>query len=109
MKARHRRLAWIGLGVVVLGVAAAVVIVWAALSDRVVVGDIGRLFLGALVIVGLAVLHRVVATGRLGQAWLWIAYLLLVVATPLAVIPLAAWGFVDNWLRSQRTANATPS
>ncbi len=93
----------------VLGVAAAVVIMWSAFSQHPLVDDIGRLFLGSLVIVGLAVLHRAVAAGKLGQPWLWLTYVLLLVLPPLAVAPLAAWGFVDNWLRSQHTANAAPS
>jgi hypothetical protein len=91
-----------------LGVVAAVMIAWSAFTKQPLVDDIGRLFLGALVIVGLAVLHRAVATGRLGQPWLWLTYVVLLLLPPLAVAPLAAWGFVDNWLRSQRTANAAP-
>ncbi len=92
----------------VLGVVAAVMIAWSAFTERPLVDDIGRLFLGALVVVGLAVLHRAVAAGRLGQPWLWLTYVLLLLLPPLAVAPLAVWGFVDNWLRSQRTANPAP-
>jgi hypothetical protein len=85
----------------VLGIAAAVVIAISLLRDQPLVDDIGRLFLGALVVVGLAVVHRTVATGRLGSVWLWVTYAMLVVLPPAAVAGLAGWGFVDNWLRSQ--------
>jgi hypothetical protein len=56
------------------------------------------------VIVGLAAAHRRVAEGKLGQVSLWVTYATLVLVAPLAVIALAAWGFVDNWLRSQPPA-----
>jgi hypothetical protein len=90
----------------VLGVTAAVVIGVSLFQDQPLVDDIGRLFLGALVIVGLAVLHRAVARGTLGRLWLWVTYVTLVVLPPVAVAALAGWGFVDNWLRSQRVATA---
>ena len=89
----------------VLGVAAAAIIVASLLTRPTLLDDIGRLFLGSLVIVGLAVMHRTVANGKLGKVWLWFTYALLVMLPPAAVTGLAAWGFVDNWLRSQR---ATP-
>jgi hypothetical protein len=90
----------------VLGVAAALIVGWSLWGDQPLVDDIGRLFLGALVIVGLAVMHRTVAQGRLSTAWLWVTYALLVILPPAAVAGLAGWGFVDNWLRSQRAATA---
>jgi len=93
----------------VLGAAAAVIVAWSLMKDQLLVDDISRLFLGSLVIVGLAVLHRAVAMGKLGQAWLWLTYTLLVILPPAAVAGLATWGFVDNWRRSQRAATATPS
>jgi hypothetical protein len=37
-------------------------------------------------------------------AWLWVTYVTLVLVAPFAVVALAAWGFVDNWLRSQPPA-----
>ena len=70
------------------------------------VGDIGRLFLGSLVLVGLAAAHRAVSQGKLAVAWLWVTYALLVLVAPFAVIGLAALGFVDNWLRSQPPARS---
>ncbi|MEY2855007.1 MAG: hypothetical protein RL030_2139 [Pseudomonadota bacterium] len=88
----------------VLGVAAAVVIGVSLVSDWALVDDIGRLFLGSLVIVGLAAVHRAVSEGKVGSAWLWVTYATLVLVAPFAVIALAAWGFVDNWLRSQPPA-----
>jgi hypothetical protein len=84
-----------------LGVVAAVVIGASLFTAQALVDDVGRLFLGALVIVGLAATHRAVAQGRLGTPWLWVTYALLVFVAPFAVVALAAWGFVDNWLRSQ--------
>jgi hypothetical protein len=89
---------------VVLGVAAAVAIVASMLSQRPLVGDLARLFMGALMVVGLAAAHRFKAEGRLSGVWLWGIYVLLVLLAPITVAALAGWGFVDNWLRSQRAA-----
>jgi hypothetical protein len=89
---------------VVLGVAAAVAIVASLLSESALVDDLARLFLGALTIVGLAAAHRFKASGRMSAGWLWLIYVLLVLAAPITVAVLAGWGFVDNWLRSQRAA-----
>jgi hypothetical protein len=97
---RHLRLG------VVLGVAAAVAIAASFLSERPLVDDLARLFLGALTIVGLAAAHRFKADGRLNGAWLWAIYALLVLAAPVMVAALAGWGFVDNWLRSQRATQS---
>jgi hypothetical protein len=88
----------------VLGIAAAVIIGASLFTQQVLVDDIGRLFLGALVIVGLAAAHRAVAEGKRDVVWLWLIYATLVLVAPFAVIALAAWGFVDNWLRSQPSA-----
>jgi hypothetical protein len=89
---------------VVLGVAAAVSIAASFLSERPLVDDLARLFMGALMVVGLAAAHRFKAEGRLNGAWLWAIYVLLVLAAPVMVAALAGWGFVDNWLRSQGAA-----
>jgi hypothetical protein len=75
-------------------------------TEQALVGDIGRLFLGSLVIVGLAATHRAVSQGKLAVAWLWFTYALLVLVAPFAVVGLAALGFVDNWLRSQPPARS---
>jgi len=91
---------------VALGAVAAVVIAASLFVDRPLVDDLGRIFLGALTIVGLAAAHRFKAAGRLNGAWLWAIYVLLVLAAPVMVTALAGWGFVDNWLRSQRAAQA---
>jgi hypothetical protein len=88
----------------VLGVAAAVSILASLLTDQPLVGDLARLFLGALTIVGLAAAHRFKAEGRLNGAWLWAIYAMLVLAAPVMVAALAGWGFVDNWLRSRSAA-----
>ena len=89
---------------VVLGIAAALAIAASLLSERPLVDDLARLFMGALTIVGLAAAHRFKADGRLNGAWLWVIYALLVLAAPITVAALAGWGFVDNWLRSQSAA-----
>lgn len=89
---------------VVLGTVGAVLIGASVLVDRPLVDDLERIFLGALMLVGLAAAHRFKATGRLNGAWLWAIYILLVLAAPLMVAAMAGWGFVDNWLRSQRAA-----
>jgi hypothetical protein len=90
----------------VLGAAAAVAIAASFLSERPLVDDLARLFMGALMVVGLAAAHRFKAEGRLNGAWLWAIYVLLVLAAPVMVAALAGWGFVDNWLRSQRAAQS---
>jgi hypothetical protein len=89
---------------IVLGVASAVAVAASFLSDRPLVDDLARLFLGALTIVGLAAAHRLKAQGRLHSAMLWAVYVLLVLAAPLMVAVLAGWGFVDNWMRSRPAA-----
>ena len=91
---------------VALGAVAAAVIAASLLVDRPLVDDLGRIFLGALTLMGLSAAHRFKAAGRLNGAWLWAIYVLLVVAAPIMVAALAGWGFVDNWLRSQRAAHA---
>jgi hypothetical protein len=89
---------------IVLGVASAVAVAGSLLSDRPLVDDLARLFLGALTIVGLAAAHRFKAEGRLHGAVLWAIYVLLVLAAPFMVAALAGWGFVDNWMRSRPAA-----
>lgn len=88
----------------VLGLVALATVSASLFTQQALVADIGRLFLGALVIVGLAAAHRAVTEGKLAPAWLWVTYATLVLVAPFAVVGLAAWGFVDNWLRSQPTA-----
>jgi hypothetical protein len=85
----------------VLGFAGAVLIVASIWLEQPMVDDLERIFLGALMLVGLAAAHRYKALGRLGAGWLWAMYLLLVFAAPVMVAALAGWGFVDNWLRSR--------
>jgi hypothetical protein len=96
----------------VLGVAAAAVIsaslftTLAQLGPQPLVDDVGRLFMGALTVVGLAAAHRAVAEGKLAQLWLWVTYAALLLVAPLAVVVLAAWGFVHNWFWSARISPA---
>jgi hypothetical protein len=88
----------------VLGTAGAVLIVASLLTDRPLVDDLERIFLGALMLVGLAAAHRFKGSGRLSGGWLWAIYAMLVFAAPIMVAAMAGWGFVDNWVRSQRPA-----
>ena len=91
----------------VLGVAGAVMIGLSIFSDRPLVDDMERIFLGALMLVGLAAAHRYKASGRMAAGWLWVLYLTLVFVAPITGPALAGWGFVDNWLRSRvRAQNA---
>lgn len=87
-----------------LGGAAALIFVASVLTTNVLLDDLTRLFLGALVPVGLAAAHRMVTVGRFGAGWLWAIYLMLVLVAPVMVAVLAAWGFVDNWARSRPNA-----
>jgi hypothetical protein len=89
---------------VALGTAAAVLVCASLFTDQVLVDDVERIFLGALMLVGLAAAHRYKAAGRLNGVWLWAIYVLLVLVAPLMVAALAGWGFVDNWLRSRPSA-----
>jgi hypothetical protein len=91
---------------VVLGTAGAILIAASIFVDRALVDDLERIFLAALMLVGLAAAHRFKASGRLNGAWLWAIYVLLVLAAPVMVAAMAGWGFVDNWLRSQRPAQS---
>jgi hypothetical protein len=84
-----------------LGTVGAVLIAASIWTDRPLVDDLERIFLGALMLVGLAAAHRYKAAGRLGAGWLWAIYILLVLAAPVMVAAIAGWGFVDNWLRSR--------
>jgi len=87
-----------------LGAAAAIVIVASLVTKIALLDDISRLFMGSLVIVGLAAAHRAAQSGRLAAGWLWGIYLALLLVAPVTVAVLAAWGFVDNWLRSRTIA-----
>ena len=89
---------------VALGAAGAVLICASLFTDQVLVDDVERIFLGALMLVGLAAAHRYKAAGRLNGVWLGAIYVLLVLVAPIMVAVLAGWGFVDNWLRSRPSA-----
>ena len=94
---------------VVLGGAGGLVVVLALFTQPLLIDDLRSVFIAALTLVGLAALHRAVVSGKLRRAWLWFTYIMLglvVTAAPM-VIALAGWGFVDNWLRSQRVAATT--
>jgi hypothetical protein len=87
-----------------LGLAGGLLIGASIFTDRPLVDDLERIFLAALVLIGLAAAHRYKAQGRLGSAWLAAIYVLLVLAAPIMVAAVAGWGFVDNWLRSRNRA-----
>jgi hypothetical protein len=91
----------------VLGIASAAAIGASFVSDRPLVDDLGRLFMGVLMIVGLSAVHRYRFSGRLRGAWLGLVYALLVLLAPVMVAVLAGLGFVDNWLRSREAAQGT--
>jgi hypothetical protein len=86
----------------VLGAASVVVIGLSFWLDNLAVDDLARLFLGSLLLVGLAAAHRYKAERNLHAAWLWVTYTGLVIVSPIMVPALAGWGFVDNWVRSGR-------
>lgn len=88
----------------VLGLAAAAVVIASRLTEAALIDDLGRLFLGAMVLVGLAAAHRAVGSGRLSPGWLWAIYVMLALVAPIMVAALAGWGFVDNWVRSRSNA-----
>jgi hypothetical protein len=88
-----------------LGLLAALVIGASLVTTPVLIDDLARLFVGALVVVGLAAAHRQAAAGgRLHAGWLWAIYVLLLLVAPFMVAVLATWGFVDNWVRSRQRA-----
>jgi hypothetical protein len=88
----------LGLALGMVGAALIAASIW---SDQPLLADLVRIFLGALMLVGLAAAHRYKAAGRLAGAWLWAIYGLLVLVAPVMIAALAGWGFVDNWLRSK--------
>ena len=59
------------------------------------------LALTALGLQGLASLHSLKASGRIGRSWLIVTYVALVVFNIVAVVALAGWGLADNWRRSR--------
>ena len=91
----------------VLGTVSVLVIGLAFWLDHAVIDDLARVFLGALLLVGLAAVHRYRAERNLHAAWLWVTYAGLVIVSPIMVPALAGWGFVDNWVRSGRTNAAS--
>jgi hypothetical protein len=84
----------------VLGIAATVAIVASFLVDHPFAADLARFLVSALALIGVATAHRIRHERGANTAWLWALYLLLVLASPVALPVLAGVGFVDNWLRS---------
>ena len=91
----------------VLGVVAAIAVALSFVIEHPLADDLARLLVSALALVGVAAAHRIRLERGANVAWLWVLYLLLVLASPLALPALAGVGFMDNWLRSgARPANS---
>lgn len=90
----------------VLGVASIAVLVAVLLTKNRLLADLMQLLLVALMLVGLAAVHRAVAGRKLSAGWLWTVYVTLVVpiTSPFALLALSVWGFLDNWARSRLRA-----
>ncbi|HEX9207687.1 MAG TPA: hypothetical protein VF851_05580 [Steroidobacteraceae bacterium] len=89
----------LALAAVTLAVAAASFLVRSA-----VVADVAGLFLCAFMVVGFSAAHRAKVRGTVGTLALATLYVLTLLLAPIMVLVMAAWGFVENWLRSQRAA-----
>ena len=85
-----------------LGGLGLVVALASVFSTAPLVIDTRNLFLLAFALVGLAAAHGMKDRGVLTGLWLPLFYLALVLAAPL----MAAWGFVENWLRSRRATQS---
>jgi hypothetical protein len=89
-----------------LGVGAALFVGLTFWTEQPIVRDIANVLLCALLIVGLAAVHRFRIERQLHVAWLWVTYAGLFLVAPIMVPAIGGWGFVDNWLRSARTPAA---
>jgi hypothetical protein len=60
----------------------------------------------ALAFQGLAAVHMLKASGRIGRGWLVAVYVLLLVPISMSVtvVALAGWGMADNWRRTRTNA-----
>ena len=91
---------------VLLGVAATAVLAGALLTNWPMVDACAWVAMTALAFQGLAAAHRCKVNGRLTRGWLAAVYVLLII--PLSafvmVAVLAAWGFVDNFLKLKTRA-----
>jgi hypothetical protein len=90
-----------------LGVGAALFVGLTFWTEQPIVRDIANVLLCALLIVGLAAVHRFRIERQLHVAWLWVTYAGLFLVAPIMVPVIGGWGFVDNWLRSARTPAAS--
>lgn len=90
----------IALAAVTLGVAAA-----SFFLHSTVIADVAGLFLCAFMVVGFSAAHRAKVRGSLGTLMLATLYVLTLLLAPIMVLVMAAWGFVENWLRSQRATS----
>jgi hypothetical protein len=91
----------------VLGVSAAGAVAAAFLIDHPLADDLARFLVSALALIGIAAAHRLRYERGANTAWLWALYVVVVLASPVALPALAGVGFVDNWLRSgSRNSNS---
>lgn len=90
-----------------LGIATTAVFITAFSTGSALAVSLASVAFFALAFQGLAAAHRSKAVGRLDRNWLVAIYVLLIVlpVTSFAVLMLAIWGFLDNWLRP-RTQSA---
>ena len=91
---------------VILGIAATAILAGALLTNWPVIDACAWVAMTALAFQGLAAAHRCKVNGRLTRGWLAAVYVLLII--PLSafvmVLVLAAWGFVDNFLKLKARA-----
>lgn len=90
-----------------LGIATTVLFIVAFMTGSALTVSLASVAFFALAFQGLAAAHRSKAIGRMDRNWLVVIYVLLIVlpVTSFAVLMLAIWGFLDNWLRP-RTQSA---
>lgn len=90
----------------VLGVAVTVLLIAALGLQFAWIDSLAWVALAGLAFQGLAAAHRSKATGHLHRGWIAAIYVLLLIplSTSVAVLMLATWGFVDNWLRPPRVS-----
>ncbi|HSN70424.1 MAG TPA: hypothetical protein VLT59_02900, partial [Steroidobacteraceae bacterium] len=85
-----------------LGLVATAIVIASVLADFAAVDALAWVAVTALAFEGLAAAHRGRALGRLGQVWLVLIYVFLIVPPTafIMVALLAGWGFMDNWRRT---------
>jgi hypothetical protein len=87
---------------VVLGVTITLIVLASLVLDVPAIDALAWVGVTAMAFQGLAAAHRRRAGGRLGQGWLVLIYVFLIVPPTAFIMSamLAGWGFIDNWQRS---------